>query len=346
MKVKNYILKSSSLFKKIFQFVLFQIGIFILSYVMSLNLPNLGSLKDLLIRYYTFGNIFLLLYLAGEKFIQKRINKKYQNIALVFIVYLISTVFSLLLLRYWFWFVFHSRFILHSFINNLILVLIITSIYLIYKYLRNELYETREAKKRLETENKLKLLRSKVDPHFLSNSLTAISELAFNNDIDKIDKVTYELSNLYRSILDISGKKFIPLKKELDNLQYYLDINKLIYGDIFDYEFVIDDSLLKSRVLPFMIQIPVENSIKYGIRNLENKKGKITVEINKYNDTLSIEVLDNGKGFKESNLDKKKSFGLNSIKKRMELYFESYYFNIKNREKTGVKVKMEIPYEV
>ncbi|TYB30506.1 MAG: hypothetical protein FXF47_08965 [Candidatus Mcinerneyibacterium aminivorans] len=299
-----------------------------------------------MIRYYTFGNIFLILYFVISKALKDKIKKRYHNFVIIFTVYLFSTFLSLMVLRYWFWFVFGRRFILHSFVNNLIIVLAVASIYLIYKYLKNELQETREAKIRLETENKLKLLRSKVDPHFLSNSLTAISELAFQNNTDKIDKVTYELSHLYRNILDITGKKLITLKEELDNLEYYLDINKLIYGDVFDYEFKVDDDHLENKVLPFMIQIPVENSIKYGVRNLENRKGKIKVEIKKFNDKLLIVVMDNGKGFDEKDLEKSSSFGINSIKKRMELYFNEYSFIIKNREKFGVKVEMEIPYGI
>src|SRR6056297_186149 len=329
--------------KKCYKFLLFQLFLILLSYIMSINISTIGSFSDILKRYISFGNIFIILFFLQKKIFGEKFRRKLHNIIMIVVFYVISTVLSLLILRYWFWFVFNSRFIIHCYINNLILILILVSIIMMFKYLKNELAETKESKKRMQIDYKLKLLRSKINPHFLSNSLTAVSELAYKNNLRKLDKLIVKLSHLYRNILDFSEKNFIPLNDELKTLKYYLKINKILYGENFNYSIKNSCKKENPKILPFMIQIPVENSLKHGLKGIA--QGKIEIEIKKQNQNLIVIVEDNGKGLSQKDFKKEGSFGLNSIEKRMKLFFDSHTFDIKNKSNKGVKVLMVIPYE-
>jgi len=329
--------------KKFYKFILFQLFLILISYIMSINISTIGSFSDILIRYISFGNIFIIIFFLQKKLLGKKFSRKLHKIIMILISYIISTALSLLILRYWFWFIFNFRFIIHCYINNLILILILGSVIMIFKYLKNELEETKEAKKRIEIDYKLKLLRSKINPHFLSNSLTAVSELAYKNNLRKLDKLIVKLSHLYRNILDFSEKNIISLNDELKTLKYYLKINKILYGENFNYSIKNSCKKENPKILPFMIQIPVENSIKHGLKGIT--RGKIEIEIRKQNQNLIVTVEDNGKGFSQKDFNKKGSFGLSSIEKRMNLFFDSYTFDIKNKSNKGVKVLMVIPYE-
>lgn len=142
----------------------------------------------------------------------------------------------------------------------------------------------------------LKLLnaRNRISPHFIFNVL--------NNKITSTNKQEADelmmLVKLIRANLDISRNTYISLKDELDFVKYYINIEKYILGDDFEFILKVPDNLIISEItIPSMfIQILAENAIKHG---LKCKEGKKVLEINVSHNTNGTDIIvkDNGIGF-------------------------------------------------
>ena len=147
------------------------------------------------------------------------------------------------------------------FVYGLIVSVIVSIIY----YNRHRQSEL--AKSQLETklaEAKIELLKSQLQPHFLFNTLNAVSTL-MHKDVNLAEKVLTKLSDLLRISLEGIGKNKINLKDELDFLRKYLEIQKIRFENKINIIFDIDNSLLDTIVPAFILQPIVENSIKYCV---------------------------------------------------------------------------------
>lgn len=141
---------------------------------------------------------------------------------------------------------------------------------------------------------RLKNTRQRISPHFIFNVLNAKIGAATEKEADTLLK----LAGLTRASLDMSGKAWITLKEELDFVTDYINLQKILMGD--DFEFTMQapatTELDEIKIPPMFVQILVENAIKHGLKNTSGHK-QLNIEISGSESATNISVTDNGPGF-------------------------------------------------
>ena len=208
------------------------------------------------------------------------------------------------------------------------------------------------AEKKL-AEYELHALRSQMNPHFVFNSLNSIQYYINKNEIELSEKYLVKFSRLIRKFFDFSRDKFISLKQEISLLNNYLEIEKMRFGNDFNYEFNIDKKLqLNQQQIPSMLLQPiVENSVNHGLFHNEGK-GTIWISFS-YNtpNKFIVEIKDNGVGLKKAKEIKQQSIKTHIsksseiIRERIDLLNKSHewYITYKINEftnKSGTCVKL------
>jgi signal transduction histidine kinase len=194
-------------------------------------------------------------------------------------------------------------------------------------------------------EAQLKMLRYQLNPHFLFNTLNAISSLVQSQDSVKANAMIVQLSNFLRYSLDKDPIGRVSLKEELDALKLYLNIEKTRFGDRLELDFDIDPGADNIKVPSLILQPLAENAIKYAIAPMENG-GKITVKASQNEDSLVVELSDSGPGIEQTAKSPKGGVGLrNTIDRLRAFYGETYKFTINHRVGRGTTVLMEVPRE-
>jgi signal transduction histidine kinase len=199
---------------------------------------------------------------------------------------------------------------------------------------------------KLETklvETQLQTLQSQLHPHFLFNTLHAISTLMHSN-VDQADRMLSRLGELLRMTLDNVGQQEVPLKDELDFLERYLQIEQTRFRDRLTVKFDINPETLDGLVPWMSLQPLVENSIKHGI-SPQPGPGTIEVRSRRERERLVLEVLDDGKGLTQDALSALQSgIGLSTTRARLHhLFGRDYQFEFHRRPK-GVMVRVVIPW--
>lgn len=200
-------------------------------------------------------------------------------------------------------------------ISTLVMIFLVVAIYeSIYFY--QQLKQSIQEKEELQRENiksQLEGLKSKVNPHFLFNSLNTLAYL-IPEDADKSVKFVQKLSKVYRYILEMSDERLIPLQKELDFLNSYIFLLKERFEENLQVDIAIPKARMNDKIIPLSLQILFENAIKHNVIS-SSKPLKIKVLIN-----------DMGKLIVENNLQKKRQikdstkFGLENIKTRYRFF--------------------------
>ncbi len=210
---------------------------------------------------------------------------------------------------------------------NLVLAVIFGSVAVLYFSLRDhaerlgaELKEkelNEERLTRLKTKAELEALQTKVNPHFLFNTLNSIASLISENP-KAAEETVEKLSDLFRHSLRHTEKNTVSLAEELDLIRTYLEIEKVRLGARLRYDVICDDRMREVEVPAMLIQPLVENSIKHGIAPAVDG-GEILVEAKEINGMCVIKVLDSGRGFQENG--EPGGFGLRSIQERLRLLY-------------------------
>jgi tetratricopeptide (TPR) repeat protein len=148
------------------------------------------------------------------------------------------------------------------------------------------------------------LLRSQMNPHFLFNALSAIESFIYEKKPAEAGKYLSDFAKLTRMILEFSEQEFITLKKEIESLTYYLELQKLRMEDKFSYNVTakIDGDIAGILIPPMLTQPFIENAIEHGLKNIEN--GVIEIEYTMLSSQeLKISIHDNGIGIRSKNLN-------------------------------------------
>tara|TARA_R110002020_G_scaffold23587_2_gene78433 strand:+ start:60985 stop:63168 length:2184 start_codon:yes stop_codon:yes gene_type:complete len=178
----------------------------------------------------------------------------------------------------------------------------------------------------------LKSLRSQMNPHFIFNALNSVNNYIAKNDERSANRYLSTFSSLMRSVLENSEQDFIPLSKELELLQLYIQLEHSRFSDKFDYVLkVVDGVDVDSfEIPPMLLQPYLENAIWHGLRYKE-AQGMLKIEVLSPNrDMVVIMIEDNGIGRKRSgelktgNQLKQKSKGMGNIEKRIAILNEMY----------------------
>jgi tetratricopeptide (TPR) repeat protein len=198
----------------------------------------------------------------------------------------------------------------------------------------------------------LKSMRSQMNPHFIFNALNSVNSFISVNDERNANRYLSEFSALMRAVLENSDEDFIPLTKEIELLDLYVKLEHNRFKNKFDYTISVDENidLDQFSIPPMLLQPYIENAIWHGLRYKE-EKGTLTIAINqKDNETVSIEITDDGIGRKRSqelktkNQLKQKSKGMSTIKNRVailnDMYKERVAVNVTNvfKDNQGTRV--------
>ena len=187
-------------------------------------------------------------------------------------------------------------------------------------------------------------LRAQFHPHFIFNTLNAISELV-HRDPEEADRMIARLSDLLRVILEGVGVQRVPLVKEIEFLRRYLEIEQARFADRLTVRFQISADALHAYVPYLMMQPIVENAIRHGIAR---RAGVGVVEIcaARDRDKLIVEVRDNGGGLSQDcRPDERKGTGISSTQQRLKkLFGDNFRFELRNGPAGGAVVTTVIPY--
>ena len=203
----------------------------------------------------------------------------------------------------------------------------------------------------LANQAQLSMLRYQLNPHFLFNTLNAISTLVLDKATQQANEMLTKLSKFLRYSLDHSPLDRVTLANELETSQLYLDIEKVRFADRLRLKFYIDADVGEAQVPTLLLQPIIENSIKHGISKAE-EGGTIAIAAKKVEgDRLLIEVIDDGPGVPVNEIagqefQPSKGVGISNIRNRLqEIYGESYELIFTNAEPRGLRVTILIPYE-
>jgi len=202
----------------------------------------------------------------------------------------------------------------------------------------------------------LKALRTQMNPHFIFNALNSVNNFIAKNDELNANKYLVRFSKLMRSILDNSDLDFIPLSKEIEVLELYLQLENMRFPDKFNFKFEVDKNIdiKQFEIPPMLIQPHIENAIWHGLRYKE-QDGELSVRLRQEGDFLKITVEDNGIGrtkskeLKTDNQKATKSRGIKNTEKRMEILSKIYKQKIRieisdvEADGSGTRVEIWIP---
>jgi signal transduction histidine kinase len=209
------------------------------------------------------------------------------------------------------------------------------------KYREREL-RTSQLEARL-AQSRLQVLKMQLHPHFLFNTLNAISELV-HKDPESADRMLGELSDLLRLSFESLDVQEVPLKQELEFLEKYLEIELMRFHDRLSVVMKVEPEVLDARVPNMILQPLVENAIKHGIAP-RSSGGRIEIGAARVNGHLSITVTDDGIGVPFGDLEGlHEGVGLTNTRSRLRhLYGSDHHFTLSNAEGQGLKVDLGIP---
>ena len=149
----------------------------------------------------------------------------------------------------------------------------------------------------------LKYLQSQINPHFLFNTLNAGAQLAMMEGADRTNEYIRNMADFFRYNVKKSSDP-VRLSEEIELVDSYMYILNVRFAGEIIFEKDIDESLLDVIVPSMIIQPLVENSIKYGIKDVEPGEGRITLSVYREDQNCCIRVSDNGVGTDEDIIEK------------------------------------------
>jgi len=207
----------------------------------------------------------------------------------------------------------------------------------------------RDAMKSLELERQLsaahlRALQMQMEPHFLFNTLNAITTLVeLGRQAEAVEALTH-LNALLKTTLSQETPEKIPLARELEFIENYLAIEQIRFADRLKVEMKVTSGALDGLVPCFLLQPVIENAIRHGIAHLE-EEGTIQTSIHRDGDTLRFTVRDNGPGLNGHSIPGH-GIGLRNTEQRLlHFYQNDYRFAAREPESGGFEVSITIPYE-
>jgi len=289
-----------------------------------------------------YFNIFVLIrhYVLKQKYF------KYTIALLVslFSIYLLKTALTYYLISENIWpeanreyHPFDINHILAVCIGELYVLAMASSVYLTLTWLRER--ERNRSLRENQFKIKLKYLENQIQPHFFFNTLNNLYALSLESS-DKVPDVIIKLSNLMEYVLyDVKGTKLVPLIKEIDYIQNYIEIEKLRFENV-EVTINLESNIEDIKVPPLIFISLVENAFKHGGLNNQNLKIKINCKITD-NTLLHFEILNNFVISQKN--DSKGGIGLVNTKKRLKLIYKNN-FSLKHKTKLNYYIiRLQIP---
>ena len=217
------------------------------------------------------------------------------------------------------------------------------------------LIEQRILREKKERDAEMRMLKAQINPHFLNNTLNSIRMMAKMQGARGIAKMTEALGDLLRASLS-SPEETISLHDELEMLSKYIYIQNVRYKGLIEYEIHIsDDELYNFRILRFILQPLVENSILHGIKP-SSEGVKITVSAWREQNILYLCVEDNGQGISEEKLhmlrngtsQHSREIGVQNVHRRLQMVYgeqSGLHFESESGKRTKVTAVLHLKVE-
>ena len=228
-------------------------------------------------------------------------------------------------------------------------------------------YSRYQLKKRIITERKISelnlfALRSRMNPHFIFNSLNAMQAFIHNLEHSKAEGYIQKLSRLIRKVLEYSDKPAILLEDELELLGQYLELETMRFGNKFTYQMVVSPSLETDNILipSMLIQPLIENAMLHAFMGI-SRKGQITISFDTKDGMLHCSIEDNGIGREQAakmkppqQEGKHKSIAIKDTQERLEIIGKASVQNARmaiidlhdaEGHASGTRVELFLPLE-
>ena len=213
---------------------------------------------------------------------------------------------------------------------------------------RRYLVETRERAKAQDqlSEARLQSLRLQLQPHFLFNTLNAITAL-IGSEPRGAERMVAGLSELLRASLRSADEQEVPLSRELEHLKLYTDIQRTRFGDRLDVQLDVDPLTRGAMVPSLLLQPLVENAIRHGLAP-RAAGGQVCVRAARDGEELRLEVRDDGVGAEtRGGALSREGVGLANTRERLRrLHGERQRFAYETRPGAGFAVRIALPFRI
>lgn len=205
-------------------------------------------------------------------------------------------------------------------------------------------------------EAEIRSLQSQIRPHFLYNTLSAVGHMAALGRTSEVYRLIKSLTNLLSFTFDRVGDR-VSLADEIGNLENYIQLQRLRYGDIFDVVYDVDPNTGRMEVLKLTLQPIVENAIFHGLVRRE-KGGQLIIRAQLEGERLVLEVIDNGPGISPERLRELEQtaprggfghVGLHNVRERLQLNYggkaglEILSQTAENGSGQGTRIRITLP---
>jgi two-component system LytT family sensor kinase len=226
---------------------------------------------------------------------------------------------------------------------NLVISLVVTTVVGVYQSQRKRLEVELKEKEfdiiklhQLKTQAELQTLQSRINPHFLYNSLNSIASL-IHIDADKAEDMTLKLSKLFRYSINTQNENLTSVKDEVEIVKTYMDIERVRFGDRINFIIDIDELSLSEQIPRFILQPLIENALKHGLNDMI-KGGELKLKVENVHKNLVLIVSDNGKPFPD---ELNSGYGLQSTYEKLQLLYPDHYeIQIINEPQKHIKITL------
>ena len=210
-----------------------------------------------------------------------------------------------------------------------------------------------KANQKKEREIELQLLQAQINPHFLFNTLNSLKWTASLSQAESVSDGLGALAELLRNTI-VDRKEVVTLREELKNIENYIIIQKVRYGDSFTVTYEVDEHILEGKILKFLLQPIVENAIIHGSDG-GKRETTITITCVQEAQNLEITISDDGKGMTDQQIKqlldprnesehRLSNIGIFNVNERIKLHFgEQYGLHFRSKVGSGTDVIMTIP---
>ena len=210
--------------------------------------------------------------------------------------------------------------------------------------IRQALIERQRLAKRLEISlgrARLDYLEAQLQPHFLFNSLGAVSELAYDAPATA-SRVLRQLIAIFRTALAQKSDE-VTLGEEIVGIEPYLDIQRIRFADWLTIDYQVEDTAVDCLLPRFILQPLVENAIRHGLSG-RSAAGRIQISANVHQETLIVRVSDNGVGLDAAPPSSGRGIGLANVRDRLAiLYGDDDRLRLTSNDSGGAVAELTIP---
>ncbi|MBS1135609.1 MAG: yehU2, partial [Burkholderiaceae bacterium] len=213
-----------------------------------------------------------------------------------------------------------------------------------YEMLQKQREEALQASA-LAQEAQVKMLRYQLNPHFMFNTLNAISTLILDGQGKVANQAIGRLSDFLRYTLDQDPMKKVTLRQELDALNLYLGIEQLRFGDRLRLEFEVDEAAQSGLVPSLILQPLVENALKYAVAPRE-EGGRLRIIAQLESGHLKLVVADDGPGLPVGvELGTGRGVGFRNTRERLAALYGEHQTLAVRFSRPGLRIEITLPFE-